>query len=430
VDRHPNCIAWQQRAETVLAGGPGTFSKHWTRYPQGVAPFSVVAGEGCYVAGTDGHMYLDTVAALGAVFLGYNDPSVTLAIIEQAKRGCSFSMVHPLEIEVAEILCDRLPCAEMVRFMRNGTDATATAVRLARAITGRRHVIFAGYHGGAMDSYGITTDKIAGILPGMAYYNHQETWQSWKEVSPHVWEDLACIMTEVPALPWGTPASAYHAVLADMQEEAHAHGALMVLDEVVTFPRSSQHGCQGVYGVTPDVSCVSKGIANGMPLAAVVGKREYMSRLDQGDVFASWTFAGEATALAACKATLEAIAKPYAVDAMHNYGRQYGNALHDLTSSIGATVYGHPWRIVVRWHDMPGASANALRTLWLQEHAKESILHGIGAIFPMVCWNDDDLERLVDVASDVAGKIQVALEQGKVRALLECPVIGDVLSVR
>ena len=122
------------RANTVLAGGPGTFSKHWSRYPQGIGPEALVAGEGCYVTGSDGITYLDTVSALGPIILGYGHPAVTSAVIAEVQHGSSFSMMHPLEIEVAELLCDLIPCAEMVRFMRNGTDATSTAVRLALSL--------------------------------------------------------------------------------------------------------------------------------------------------------------------------------------------------------------------------------------------------------------------------------------------------------
>ena len=428
--QHPECIKWRQRGEQVLAGGPGTFSKHPSRYPQGIAPFALVAGEGCWVIGSNGQAYIDTVAALGAITLGYNYPVVTRAIVEQAARGCSFSMVHPLEIEVGEMLCDMIPGAEMIRFCRNGTDATHTAVRLARAITGKRHVLFIGYHGGGGDSYGSTTDKQAGILPSIHDYNHQKTWESWQSIDPDIWDDLACIMTEVPALPWEIPSLEYKEKLAAMAHIAHSRGALMILDEVVSFPRAGLEGSQGVYGEIPDITCISKGIANGMPLAAVVGKREYMERLNHGDIFASWTFAGETTALAACKATLELIRKPHIIQSWHNYGRQYGNALADLLCGTGGKVYGHDWRIVVRWNDIGGVNGNVLRTLWLQEHAKHGVLNGIGAIFPMVCWDDHILEKLISTASNVSGIIRESLRTGKIQEIIECPVIEDVIRAR
>ena len=121
------------RAQRVLAGGPGTFSKSGTRYPEGLVPQALVLGEGAYVWGDDGRKYLDTVAALGPILLGHAHPIVNKAIRAQSSRGTSFSLMHPLEVEVAELLCDALPCAEMVRWCRNGTDATHMAIRVARA---------------------------------------------------------------------------------------------------------------------------------------------------------------------------------------------------------------------------------------------------------------------------------------------------------
>ena len=159
-----DAAGWTDRAAHVLAGGPGTFSKHASRYPQGFAPEAITHGCGAYIVGTNGRRYLDTIAALGPILMGYQHPAVYQAIMEQLACGTSFSMLHPLEVIVAELLCDVLPCAEMVRFARNGTDVTNMAIRLARAVTGKRHAIFVGYHGGGSDSYGITTDKIAGIL--------------------------------------------------------------------------------------------------------------------------------------------------------------------------------------------------------------------------------------------------------------------------
>ena len=418
------------RANVVLAGGPGTFSKHWSRYPQGIAPEALVSGEGCYVTGSDGKTYLDTVAALGPIILGYGHPAVTEAVLQQVGTGSSFSMMHPLEIEVAELLCDLIPCAEMVRFMRNGTDATSTAVRLARAYTGHEHVIYTGYHGGAMDGYGATTTKHAGILPENLEYNHQIPWGNM-EIPEYITDDLAAVMVEIPALEWGTSDVVYRKQLIDYQQLAHDNGALFILDEVVSFPRFSIHGAQFIYDVPPDLCTISKGMANGFPIAALVGKRRYMERFNNGDIFASWTFAGETTGLAACKATLETLLKTGLTN-LHDMGAEYAEFLVETLEQyrLPATVYGHPARIQVRWQNMDGVSAEMLRTIWLAEHAKRLILLGIGVIFPQACWGEKELVCLKEAAYETSQVMRQAIDDGCIENWLSCPIISDVLSVR
>ena len=423
------------RAEFVLAGGAATFSKHWGRYPEGIAPFGIVSGEGTHVTGTNGKTYIDTIGALGPNLLGYQYPDVTAAILYQVQQGTSFSMVHPLEIEVAELLCRLIPCAEMLRWCRNGTDATSMAVRLARAITKKDDCLFVGYHGGAMDSYGSTTDKNDGILKTVAQHNFQSSWSNIPALI-HTWEahkNLACIMVEVPALEWDEPEETYIEGLRALQQLARTTGALFVLDEIVTWPRYHLHGAQFLYGVTPDLCTVSKGIANGLPLAALVGKREYMEYLNRNSIFASWTFAGEATALAACQATLRACEDTDALATIQALGQQFGDGIQEQLerSQLPATLYGNYARLAIKWQDVPViATAAELRTLWLQEQAKRGVLYGIGVVFPNGAWNQPLLAYLLEQSFEVCDLIARAINNNTVKQQLECPVITDVLSVR
>lgn len=437
MQRHPVCQDLALRADKVLAGGPGTFSKNPSRYPEGFAPYALCSGEGTYVTGSDGRTYLDTVGALGPILLGYGYPAVQDAVLAQVQRGASFSMVTDVEIRAAEMLVALLPCAEMVRFAKNGTDATNMATRLARVVTGQKSVVFVGYAGGACDSYGITTDKCAGILPEIAPFNTQLTWQDPRLpeaiASARAHGGLACIMAEVPALPWHTSWDVFNRHLCFLRDVAHAEGGLFILDEVVSFPRYDLNGAQAYYDVTPDLCTVSKGIANGYPLAALVGPEEHMARLNDGDIFASWTFAGDTVSLAACLATLDACVTTDALGVIRDLGAWYGETLFETLQShaLPAALYGNYARLAVRWRDAPGvATAQELRTLWMQEHARRGILYGIGVVFPNGSWSDAVVRRLNDTAEEVAELIVAATDRGEVRDLLECPVITDVLSVR
>ena len=425
----------RDRAAAVLAGGPGTFSKSPSRYPEGLAPTALVSGEGTYVAGDNGLTYLDPTGALGANLLGYGHPAIVQAVSNQIRQGSSFGMMHPLEVKVAELLCALIPCAEMVRWCRNGTDATNMAIRLARALTTHSHVIYAGYHGGGQDSYGITTDKPAGILPQLKPYNHQTSWGNLSGVPRHAYTNLAAIMVEVPPRPWGEPPSAVTQTLEMYRDLAHAHDALFILDEVVTFPRYGLEGAQGYYGVIPDLCCVSKALANGLPLAALCGERRLMERFNRGDIFASWTFAGETTALAAAQATLDVLRDTDALITLQEQGQRYGDGLHRLFDQyqIPATVWGNYARLQVRWLDVVDvATKEELRTFWMARHAQLCVLHGMGAIFPLTVWNDHIVGSLLTVAEDVCIELHRALgqETHPFQLYLQCPVIQDVLAVR
>jgi glutamate-1-semialdehyde 2,1-aminomutase len=445
-----------QRAARVLAGGPGTFSKHWSRSPLPFAPDAIVSGKGCYVLGSNGRTYLDTVSSLGANLLGYGHPAVEDAILDQLAAGTSFSCLHPLEVDVAEVLCAVLPCAEMVRFARNGTDVTSMAVRLARAITGHQHAIFVGYPGGGMDSYAITTDRPAGVLSQLIPYNHQTIWDDLSGVPRHAFDDLAIIMAEVPSLPWDAGNEAVFKTLTRYKHVAHAHGALFVLDEIVTFPRYALGGAQTTYGVTPDLCTVSKALANGLPLAALCGRRQHMERLDRGDVFASSTFAGETTALAAARAVITTLRTTDALACLHHQGAVLGAGLLRLLGhyALPASLLGNAARLAVRWHDVTAprtgtgwspdnpmgvvidgarpllATALELRTLWLAEMARRGILWGIGVCFPQCCWTDGETQKILTAAEDVCALMAQALATGRVQEALPCAVIQDVLAVR
>src|ERR1700734_4160688 len=150
------------RAERVIPLGSQTFSKSRTQYPYGVSPYFIPRADGSRVWDLDGNEYIDFVNSLAAVTLGYQDPDVMQAVRQQLDSGVIFSLPHPLETEVAEIICEMVPCAELVRFGKNGSDATAGAIRVARAFTGRDHVAVCGYHGW-QDWYIGTTARNRGV---------------------------------------------------------------------------------------------------------------------------------------------------------------------------------------------------------------------------------------------------------------------------
>ena len=153
---------WWQKAREIIPRGTQTLSKGPDQFVDGVTPKYLERGQGCHVWDVDGNEYIDYPMALGPILLGYNYPRVVDAVIERLRKGTTFTLLNPLEVELAELLTEVIPCAEMVRFGRNGADATMAAIRVARAYTGREHIAFCGYHG-CHDWYAVTTSLNKGI---------------------------------------------------------------------------------------------------------------------------------------------------------------------------------------------------------------------------------------------------------------------------
>ncbi len=277
-----------------------TFSKSAMQYVGGASPLFLDRGDGCRVTDVDGNEYIDYVLGLLPVVLGYRDPDVDAAIRAQLDKGISFSLATELEAELAERLVRLIPCAEMVRFGKNGSDATSAAVRLARAYTGRDRIALAGYHGWH-DWYIGTTARHLGVpqavrdLSSAFTFNDADSLASLLKAAPG---EYAAVIMEPAGL--DAPAPGFLEAIRALCDE---HGVVLVFDEIVTGFRIGMGGAQEAYGVTPDLAAFGKAMGNGMPISAIVGRRDIMAFMDK--IFFSGTFGGEALSLAASIATLD-----------------------------------------------------------------------------------------------------------------------------
>jgi len=290
------------RALKVIPNGTQTFSKSRTNFPVGVSPFYAEKAEGAYLWDVDGNKYIDFISALTPVILGYNDPDVTKAVKEQLEVGVLFSLPHELEIEVSEMICDMVPCAEMVRFGKNGSDTTTGAVRLARAHTGRDHVAMCGYHGwhdwsNGMSGRNLGVPQAVKDLTHVFRYNDIDSLYRLFMDRPG---QYACVIMEPMNREW--PEDDF---LHKVKDLAHAEGALFILDETITGFRFALGGAQEYFNVTPDIATFGKAIANGYPLSAIAGRADIMQTMEK--IHFSFTNAGECLSLAAAKATLNKI---------------------------------------------------------------------------------------------------------------------------
>ena len=327
------------RALKSIPLGSQTFSKSLTQYPRGVSPFFIEKGKGAKVWDVDGNKYIDFVNSLAAVTLGYCDKNVDEAVQKQMQNGVTFSLPHCLEMEVAEKLIDIIPCAEKVRFAKNGTDATSASIRIARAYTGKEHIAVCGYHGW-QDWYIGSTTRDLGVPKAVKELTHKFEYNNIESLEKIFQErELACVIME--------PMNAEYPqdnFLEKIKTLAHKNDALLIFDETITGFRYSLGGAQALFNVIPDLATFGKGMANGYPLSAVVGSNEIMQKVE--DIFFSGTFGGETLSLAAANAVIDKYKKDNVPKYLNDLGNYLLKKLNQLIIKEGLNdvfrTSGHP----------------------------------------------------------------------------------------
>lgn len=416
--------AYLARAKQVIPSQTQTFSKGPTQFVQGVSPAFAARGQGSHIWDVDGNEYIDYIMALGPVILGYNHPAVTEAILKQIHQGTTFSLPHFLEVELAELLVELIPCAEMVRYGKNGSDVTSGAVRVARAFTGREKIACCGYHGW-QDWYIGTTTRRRGVpravqeLTLTFEYNHIESLEALFAQNPG--EIAAVILEPVGVVePQGD-------FLARVKEVAHKHGALLVFDEVVTGFRVALGGAQEYYGVTPDLACFGKAMANGLPLAAIVGRREIMEMFDE--IFFSFTFGGEVLSLAAALATIQEMREKQVIGHLWEQGQKLKDGYNVMARELGLAqntrCVGLPPRTVVSFTDTEQATGLVGRSLLQQELVKRGVLFLVGHNI-CLAHSDGDVDQTLRAYGAALRYLKKALDRGDPAAFLEGPCVQPV----
>ena len=416
------------RAERVIPSGSQTFSKSKTQFPAPYSPLYLDKGKGGRVWDVDGNEYIDLICGLLPITLGYCDSDINAAIKRQLEKGISFSLATELEVELAERLVELIPCAEMVRFGKNGTDATSAAIRLARAYTGRDHVLALGYHGWQDWYIGATTrnlgvPKSVGELTHKLPYNDLDAVKTvLKRYKGHV---AAIILEAVSSV---EPAEGYLESLRAITEE---EGIVLIFDEVITGFRVHLGGAQSYYNVTPDLAAFGKGMGNGMPISAVVGRADIMGLMN--DIFYSGTFGGESLSLAASIAVIDKMKKQNVVDRIWDTGRQLSEAVEsevqsrDLSDFIKLSGLP-PWK-VLGFYDHPSASKESIKTCFMIEMLKNGVLIG-GSHNICFAHTDDDIAQVLKAYNIALDRIATELDEGTLENNLEVPPIFPVFKVR
>ncbi len=314
-----------ERSARAIPGGVNSSIRAFKSV--GGIPYLVARAEGPYVFDVEGRRYIDLVQSYGAVILGHAHPAVTAAVQQAALSGTSFGAPTPREMKLAETIAERVPSCERVRLMNSGTEATSTAVRLARGFTGRdRIVIFHGNFHGATDALlaaggsGVATLGLPGTAGVPAGAVAETLVVPYNQV-PALDERVAAVLVEPVAANMGVVAP-QPGFLAGLRAECDRVGALLVFDEVITGFRVAPGGAQAKYDVTPDLTTFGKVIGGGLPIGAVGGRAEVMSTLSPlGPVFHSGTLSGNPLATAAGLAALGELTPDVYIELMARAGR-------------------------------------------------------------------------------------------------------------
>ena len=386
-----DATTWRARAADLIPGGASTGSKRPDALygPEtNFGPTHFETAVGCRLISTDGAELIDCSMALGAVALGYVEPSVTEAVINVARAGNVTGLSHTLEVEIAERLTAVIPCAEQVRFLKTGAEAIAAAVRIARAHTGRSHVIGCGYFGW------LGWWKAAAGLPAGAHSDFEaiafDDADALYEAAKRSKSDLAAIVIEpvierLPSEEWINVA----------RRACDDYGAVLIFDEIKTGFRLRQGGYQEYSGITPDLSAFGKAMANGFPLAAVVGKRGVMDAARS--TWISSTLASEGCALAAAGAVLDWHERAEVSEALWSIG---GDLVSAVTRAItasrvnGVSVDGIAPMWFLRFEDASRESR------FLELALREGVLFKRGAYnFASLAHDDDTIAAIEGAAS-------------------------------
>jgi glutamate-1-semialdehyde 2,1-aminomutase len=400
------------RARGLIPAGTQTLAKGPSQYVDGVAPKYLARGQGCHVWDVDGNEYIDLSMGIGPLVLGYAYPAVDEAIRTQLESGITFSLMHPLEVEVSELVRASVPGAEAVRFSKTGCDVTSAAVRLARAFTGRERVLCSGYHGWH-DWYVGTTQRSLGVPAGTQALTSTFTYNDPASVLAQLDSSVACVILE-PMI-FEEPRADFLRVLKAACAE---HGALLVFDEMWTGFRLALGGAQAFFDVTADLACYSKAVANGMPLSILTGRSDVMRLLDE-DVFFFTTFGGEALSLAAARATIDELRARNVPAELARQGRKLKDAYARAAQQNGVPgtrVIGADCRSLVTF-DAAVADPLLQKSLVQQELLRAGVLwtgfHNLS-----FSHSDADIEHVLGAYDRALHALARALEQGRLESAL------------
>lgn len=406
------------RAHRCIPGGCHSYAKGDDQYPL-LSPGFIARGHGSHVWDVDGNEYIEYGMGNRTVGLGHAFPAVVEAAAAELTQGSNFSRPAAIEVRAAETLQQLIASAEMVKFCKNGSDATTAAIKLARAYTGRELVAccrdqpFFASDDWFMGTTPLDAGIPAGVKPLTLGFSYNDLSDVQRLFDQHP-DAIAALIME-PAK-YEDPQNDF---LHQVQQLCQAHGALFILDEMITGFRWDNGGGQAVYGITPDLSCWGKALGNGFSVSALTGKRQYMQRggLDHRSerVFLlSTTHGAETHALAAAIATMQTYQREPVIETLYARGRRLLHAGRQVIIAHGlqdhVQIIGRPCCLTYTTLDAAGKPSLALRSLLLQETIRRGVL--MSSLVVSYTHTDEDIDRTIEALDGALAVYRQALEQG------------------
>ena len=424
------------QAGQLIPGATQLISRRPTLYAYGFSPAYAVSAKGARFTDVDGNEFVDWVSGIGAVILGYCDPVVDAAVKAKIDTGTMYSISHPSELELAELLIERIPCAEMVRFAKGGGDACAVAVRIARGTTGKDKILFCGYHGWhdwymaanliddeELDSHlfpGIEPIGVPKSLAGTAIpFPYGDVQALDATLEKHVGEVAAIMMEPLRST---MPEPGY---LESVRKIADKHGVLLIFDEVSTGFRPTAGGTQPLVGVTPDIAVFAKSISNGYPMGAVVGTRAAMEPASQ--MCFSSTYWSDTLGIQAAITSLTEVKNRDVPQTVQTTGRFMKEQTQKLIDEHGlpAEAAGVDWHPHFSFNVDNPETAKQLTTLFSQEMARRNV-HMATSFYLNESHGDSECNQTLEAMNEAFNVISSGLATNSIAEKIECQPRVDI----
>jgi len=414
-----------EKAKEAIPAGASTYSKSYRYFPEGATPAFLSRGLGSHVWDVDGNEYIDYVLALGPVIIGYNDERINKAIIEQMERGISFSLTTEIELALAQKLIEIIPCAEMVKFVKNGSDATTAAVRLARAFTNREKVLCCGYHGWHDWHIG-TTQNDLGVPQCVKELTMSFPYNDLEKLEIILCQfkgEFAAVIMEPMSLELPEPG-----YLEAVKELTHKNGALFIFDEVVTGFRMGLGGAQAYFGVVPDMASFGKAMGNGMSISALVGRKDILKLIEEG-AFVSTTFGGETLSMAAALKNIEILENERSYEQFTYFGTILLEGMKEILTDLNLNDYvkliGLPYHFAVKFEQVGQLSHFDLLSIFQQEAAKQGVLM-LGVHNFCLAHTKEDIDLTLKAYANAFKLVKQAIDVGSADGILTGSKISPI----
>ncbi|SFI57982.1 aminotransferase class III-fold pyridoxal phosphate-dependent enzyme [Nitrosomonas sp. Nm34] len=405
-----------------------------SRLADGTAlPQVLERAKGCHVWDLDGRRFIDYTMGWGCALLGHGNDVVEAAVRRSMGCGPTLPLPHRLELELTDMLCQtaEIPCAEVVAFGKNGSDVCTLAVRLARQATGRKIILFCGYHGWQdwySESLGFGGTGVPERQPSLVLrVDFNDTTSLTRLIVAHR-RDLAGVIMEPSGASGGHRMVGEDIDLEFLQTAASATreaGAVLIFDEIITGFRYPKGSVQKATGVVPDMACFGKAVGNGYPISVLLGRHSVMRHMDR--TFYGPTFKGEVYSMAAAQAALTLYRTEPVIDHVWAYGRRLQEGISRLCAEAGldASIAGPPFRTVLHFNETDPKRHRLIRTLYLQELLRGGLITYSGIMLPSYAHTEAELEETLSVISSALRKVKQCNEGGlaELHRAIEIPLV-------